>query len=172
MATTRDAVYRALLTRVQTIVAAGGSPQGVASSVYLAAVPFLDSGQKSPYIQIVPGVPVEKQTRSGAGGLREEGFDIVVWVRLFQDHGDRQTELLADSAMGMLQLLAIIDGNDTAPGLTNMRLLTELTPASLDGAIRWIRGSAAARDSGNPGWAYGADTYSMQYTVSRERTPS
>lgn len=166
MATTRDAVYRALLARVQTVVTAGGSPQFAASSVYLAAVPFLDSSNKIPYVQIVPGVPVERHTRQG-GGLREEEFDVAVWVRLFQDHDDRETELIADSALGLLQLQAIIDGNDTAPGITNMNLT-----GTLEGTIRWLRGSAAARDQENPGWAMAADTYSMMYTVSRERTPS
>ena len=68
--TKKNLVYTALLARVQTVVTAGGSPQMADSSVYIAAIPFLDSGMKPPYCQIIPGVDEEKQTRSGAGGLR------------------------------------------------------------------------------------------------------
>ena len=66
-----------------------------------------------------------------------------------------------------MQMLAIIDGDDTSPGITNMNL-----GAVLAGSIRYLRGSAAARSPDDPGWIYGSNTYSMQYIVSRERTPT
>ena len=160
--TTRHAVYRTLLTKVQGLV----TSDVAASGVYLAAVPFFDGSEgKAPYIQIVPGAAQEQQTVSGAGGLRAEEFDVVGWVRLYRDSGHQSTDLLANATDSLLVLMAKIDGSDETPGLTNSNLAD-----LLHGSIQWIRGATAAVDERAPGWAFVADTYRMMYEVSRERT--
>ena len=162
--TTRENVYDPLLRdKVAGLLTAIVSDSGV----YVAAAPFYDGGEKTPYVQIIPGPSVEPHVRSGAGGLRRENFDIAVWVQLFLDRGPTETKLITSATQGLLRVLSIIDGTDATPGLTNSDLA-----GALHGAIKWIRGSSATHDDGHPGWAFATNTYEMLYSVSRERTVS
>lgn len=161
--TTRENVYNQLVTKVAGLV----TDIVAASGVYVAAAPFADTGEKTPYVQIIPGPSSEPHVRSGAGGLRREEFDVAVWVQLFLDRGSAETVLIAGATQGLLRVLSVIDGTAATSGLTNSNLA-----AVLHGAIKWIRGSGATHDDAHPGWAFATNTYEMFYSVSRVRTVS
>lgn len=149
MVTTQDAIYRGVLSDLES----GLSAKIGALFIYLAVLPSFSPLAKR-CVQLIPGNLSAEDPKSGTGIIKED-FSVATWNRILLDKDKMDTEKYSNSTYGVIELAntvrsTLIQGD--AGGKASIPIV-------------WIRGGKPQVSREHAGWIYVEDYFRVGYVV-------
>lgn len=145
--TTETAILNQIVKELQTVTGFG------TATVFLSVRPlFLASPPGDRYIEVVPGVAQDENTRHTIGEMNDS-FSVCVYQRWLGDQDQRDTAKIADTSAGILATVAAVETKLTNSFLAGLALVP-VVPRRRD---------AAADDLHRPGWVMIQRHFMLKY---------
>lgn len=147
--TSETAVLNQVVTELRTITDANvGNVFIAAQSIWLSEPPG------DFYIEVIPGVALDKWGKQAGGWIRDS-FTVAVFKRVVLDQTDQDTVKIADASLGLLALVATVQTKLIESFLAGLALVPVLPD----------RREAGERNPDDPydGWVMMRRTFNVEY---------